>query len=148
MADDADKAALRARIIKVARGFLGTPFHDQQSLKGVGIDCAHLLREVYVEAGVIETFPIAPYSPQFMLHTDEGLFEGYVRKVAREIEPEAVRPGDIVLYKVGRSFAHGGIIVEWPRAVIHAFKSYGKVVETPAFDADLHGRKVKFFSHW
>ena len=138
----------RARVIEVARTFLGTPFHDQQSLKGVGIDCAHLLREVYVEAGVIETFPIAPYSPQFMLHTDEGLFESYVRKVAREIELEAVGPGDIVLYRVGRSFAHGAIVVDWPKTVIHAFKSYKKVVETGAFDADLADRKVKFFSHW
>ena len=138
----------RARVVEVARTFIGTPFHDQQSLKGVGIDCAHLLREVYVEAGIIETFPIAPYSPQFMLHTDEGLFESYVRRVAHEIEPESVKLGDIVLYKVGRSFAHGGIVVEWPRTIIHAFKSYRKVVETGAFDADLIGRKVKFFSHW
>jgi len=140
--------APRAKIIAVARSWIGTPFHNLASKKGVGVDCAHFLREVYVEAGVIEPFEIKPYTPQFMLHSDDPKFESYVVRFGEEIAETAVKPGDVVLYKIGRSFCHGAIIVEWPRAIIHAFKSYGRVVESGARESDLLRLKVKFFSKW
>jgi hypothetical protein len=83
-----------------------------------------------------------------MLHRDEPLFESYVRRFAREIEPGAVQPADIVLYRVGRSFAHGAIVIDWPGRIIHAFKSFRCVAETHGFEADLAGRATKFFSLW
>ena len=138
----------RAHVLAVARTWIGTPFHDHASKKGIGVDCAHLLREVAVEAGLIAPFTIEHYSPQFMLHRDTPLFETYVRRFAHEIDAATVKPADIVLYKVGRVFAHGGFVVDWPAAVIHAFKTFGHVAETPAFEADLSGREVKFFSFW
>lgn len=138
----------REKVIEVARSYLGTPFHDGARLKGVGIDCAQLLAAVYSEAALIESPKIEPYSPQFMLHRDEPLFEQHVLKFAHEIDEAAAQMGDIVLYQVGRSFAHGAIIVDWPRWIIHAFKSFRAVAETGAFDADLRGRKTKFFSMW
>ena len=136
----------RARVIDVARSYLGTPFHDGAQLRGVGIDCANLLAATYTEAGLVPHVDIAPYSPQFMLHRDDPLFESYVRRFAHEIPEAEVQMGDIVLYKVGRSFAHGAIIVEWPNKIIHAFKSFRMVAETGGFDADLRGRETKFFT--
>jgi len=138
----------REAVIAIARGWLGTPFHDCAQLKGVGVDCAQLLAAVYGEAGFLTGLVIEPYSPQFMLHDNDPLFETYVRRFAREIDPADVKPADVVLYKVGRSFAHGAIVVDWPGAIIHAFKSFGRVAETPAFEADLFERKTKFFSVW
>lgn len=138
----------RAHVLAVARTWIGTPFHDNAGVKGVGVDCAHLLAAVAVEAGLIAPFAIEHYSPQFMLHRDAPLFESYVRRFAHEIDAASVKPADIVLYKVGRSFAHGAFVVDWPSAVIHAFKIFGLVAETPAFEADLSGREVKFFSFW
>ena len=73
-------------------------------------------------------------------------FYGYPITPAREITEAEVGAGDIVLYRVGRAYAHAAIVVDWPRAVIHAHKLSGKVVEMPAFDADMQGRKVRFFS--
>lgn len=145
---DITEADQRAAVITAARSWLRTPFHDCAAVKGIGVDCAHFLRGAYVEAGLVEPFPIAPYSPQFMLHQDEELFLSYVERFAHEIDEGQAGMGDIVLYRVGRLFAHGAIIVEWPGAVIHAFKSFGCVTETPAFEADLKGRKVRFFSWW
>lgn len=145
-----DEAAQRAEVLRVARTWLGTPFHDGAQLKDVGVDCAHLLAAVYVEAGVIpDPVQIEGYSPQFMLHRDQPLFEEYVLRYSHEL-PEGQLPqlADVVLYKVGRSFAHGGIVVEWPRAVIHAFKAFGLVAETGAYDSTLRRRDVKFFSMW
>lgn len=136
----------RQRVIDVARTWLGTPFHDCAQLKGVGVDCANLLAAVYAEACIVQPVEIEAYSPQFMLHRDDPLFESYVRRFAHEIPEAEAQMGDIVLYKIGRSFAHGAIIVEWPAHVIHAFKSFRAVVETGGHEADLMKRDVKFFS--
>jgi NlpC/P60 family putative phage cell wall peptidase len=37
-------------IVAIARGWLGTPYRHQASLKGVGCDCLGLVRGVYAEA--------------------------------------------------------------------------------------------------
>ena len=148
MADGRADQGQRERLISVARTWIGTPFHDQQGLKGVGVDCAHLLACVAIETGIVEPFTIEPYSPQFMLHSGDEKFVGYVERFAHEITEAEVQPADIVLYRIGRSFAHGAIIVEWPRMVVHAFKTYRAVVVTGPFEADLRGRAVKFFSLW
>lgn len=143
------EAEERQRVIEVARTYIGTPFHDQAGVKGVGIDCAHFLAACYFEAGVIkQPVDIEHYSPQFMLHRDDPLFESYVTDQGHEIPVEAVQPGDTVLYQIGRSYAHGAIVVEWPKAIIHAFKTFGFVAETGAFESTLRTRKVKFFSLW
>ena len=140
--------ASREDVIAIARGWLGTPFHDGAQLKGVGCDCAQLLGAVYGEAGLTPGLVIEPYSPQFMLHRDDPLFETYVRRFTQEIDPADVKPADVVLYRVGRSFAHGAIVLEWPGSIIHAFKSFGAVAVTDGFEADLLGRATKFFSVW
>ncbi len=137
----------RAAVLAEARTWIRTPFHDGAQLKGVGVDCANLIAAVAHAAGVIPApVEIAPYSPQFMLHKDQPLFESYVRRFAHETTTPG--PADIVLYKIGRSFAHGAFVVEWPRAVIHAFKDYGFVAETEPFEGYLRGRDVKFFTLW
>lgn len=136
----------RAHVVAIARGWVGTPFHDGGRLKGVGVDCAMLLAEVFAEAGLIPHQDIETYSPQWMLHRDEPLFEDYVRKHGHEVVTPGI--GDIVLYRIGRSFAHGAIVAAWPGAIIHAFKSFRFVAETPSNEADLRGRAVKFYSLW
>ena len=50
------------KVIAVARSWLGTPYHDQASLKGVGCDCLGLARGVWREVVGPEPFPIPPYS--------------------------------------------------------------------------------------
>lgn len=141
-----DHEAERDKIIAVARSWIGTPFHDGARLKGIGVDCAMLLAGVWEEAGLIPRQQIEPYSPQFMLHRDDPLFENFVRKFARQVE--SPQRADIVLYKVGRSFSHGAIVVEWPGAIIHAFKNFRFVAETHSDEATLRGLPRKFFSFW
>ena len=51
-----------ARVVAVARSWLGTPYHDQASLRGVGCDCLGLARGVWREVVGPEPFPIPPYS--------------------------------------------------------------------------------------
>ena len=44
-----EKSSNAARAVDIARGWIGTPYHHQASLKGVGTDCLGLVRGVYRE---------------------------------------------------------------------------------------------------
>jgi cell wall-associated NlpC family hydrolase len=61
---------------------------------------------------------------------------------AREI-PGPPLPGDVAVFKFGRTFSHGAIVLAWPR-VVHAFVRTGTVYGE-ATKAPLAGRPVKFF---
>jgi cell wall-associated NlpC family hydrolase len=62
---------------------------------------------------------------------------------AREIDGPP-SPGDIALFRFGRTYSHGAIVTEWPR-LIHAYWQIG-VVPGDATQAPLRGRSVKFFT--
>ena len=49
-------------VIAVARSWLGTPYHDQASLRGVGCDCLGLARGVWRQVVGPEPFLIPAYS--------------------------------------------------------------------------------------
>lgn len=132
------EAAARARVVAAALSWLGTPYHDNAELKGVGVDCARLLKCVFAEAGAIADFPIADYPPQWYLHRSEERLLGLVQRRAVEIAESAARPGDVVLYRFGRCFAHGAIVVDpgWPR-IVHAYRQAGCVVIGEGDQGDL-----------
>jgi cell wall-associated NlpC family hydrolase len=137
----------RQRVIDAARSWIGTPFHHVAGRKGVGVDCAHFLARVYEEAGVIPPVQIDYYPPQWYLHREEEKFISYVERCGgREIPEFKVQQGDTVLYRIGRCYAHGAIIVSWPREIIHAYISVGRVTAFGGRDSDLAGKPVRFFS--
>ena len=138
----------RERVVAIARTWLRTPYHDHAHIKGAGADCGQLIGAVFEEAGLIKDFSTGYYSPQWYLHRGEEAFLGYVRQWATDIEPEAAGLGDIVVFKVGRLYAHGALIVDpgYPR-IIHAFKNARCVVEDDGGPrGPLRGRARKFFS--
>jgi hypothetical protein len=110
-----------------ADSWLGTKYVDHAGLKGAGCDCAHLLARVYESIGAIEPVKIPPYSPQQWLkkNYEDKTFLNIVLSYANEITEAEVLPADMVLYRVARSWTHGGIIIEWPRKVIHTLKHLG-----------------------
>lgn len=114
----------RLAVINAARSWLGTPYHHNAMIKGVGADCATLLIACFTEAGVVDG-PVAvpPYSPQWHLHRSEAKYTDFIERFAVQVEREPL-PGDIIVWKFHRSFAHGAIVAEWPR-VIHAFVGRG-----------------------
>lgn len=142
-----DEAEARRRVVEVARSWIGTPFHHVAGVKGVGVDCAHFLARVYEEAGVIERPEIENYSPQWFLHREEEKFIGYVLQCGgREIREHEARQGDSVLYRIGRCYAHGAIIVSWPREIVHAYLIAHMVRAQGGRDGDLARLPVRFFS--
>ena len=134
--------ALRAAVVQEAATWIGTPFHHAARVKGAGVDCLMLLAEVYERAGVAGHIEPPFYVPDWHLHREaERYLQGLMRYARPVKRPE---PGDIVLFRFGRTFSHGAIVVEWPR-LIHAYWAIG-VVWGDATLYPLADRPVRFFS--
>jgi NlpC/P60 family putative phage cell wall peptidase len=140
----------RAAVVAAARAWLGTPYHHAADVQGVGVDCAMILVRVFCDLGLVEPFDPRPYVKDWMLHRDDERYLGFLLARAREVEtPE---PGDVILFRVGRCFAHGGIVTAAaPLSLVHAFSPARCVVEeeiarNPWLAERLRG--AKFFSYW
>jgi NlpC/P60 family putative phage cell wall peptidase len=120
-----------ALVIAVARSWLGTPYHDQASLKGVGCDCLGLARGVWREVVGPEPFPIPPYSRDWgETGPREVLAEG-ARRMMPEVSPEEVASGALLLFRMRpRAIAKHVGIMAGSTSFIHAYERLG-VIEEP-----------------
>ncbi len=120
-----------ARVIAAARGWLGTPYHDQASVKGAGCDCLGLARGVWREVVGPEPLPVPPYSRDW---GEAGPFEVLADGAGRWMLMAPVAeagPGALVLFRMRRGAIakHIGILTS-ERSFIHAYEGLG-VVEEP-----------------
>lgn len=137
----------REMVVAEAKTWLGTPYHDRGRIRGVGVDCAMLPAEVYEAVGIIPHLE-PDYSPQWFLHRDSELYLEWVRPHAREIPRERVGPGDFVIWKFGRTYSHGAIVVA-PPVIIHAvLRGRAVILDNMDISEDLREREAKFFSFW
>ena len=134
---------LRERIVAEARSWLGTPYHHAARVKGAGVDCAMLLAAVYEGCDLIAPVAFDRYPPNWMIHRDGERLLDVVATRAHEIE-EPGQPGDLVLYRFGRAFAHGAIVIIWP-TIIHALQGSGAILDT-VDGPQLADRARKVFS--
>ncbi|MFZ1109862.1 MAG: hypothetical protein WAN43_16125 [Rhodomicrobium sp.] len=143
----------REAVVAAARKWVGTPYHHMADIKGVGVDCAMILVRVYVDLGLVEAFDPRPYPHDWMLHRDDERYLGFLFDRARQADPSTgsgPRPGDVMMFKVGRCFAHGAIITTTdPLRIVHAYASAGMAIEEePMRNSELSRRQHKFFSLW
>jgi NlpC/P60 family putative phage cell wall peptidase len=116
---DAAEAALRAAIIAEAKSWVGTPFAHRAMVKGAGVDCAQLVRLVFIACGVLsETVDPGLYPSQWHLHRDEERYLNWGYRLA--IEVPRPQPADVAIWRFGRVFSHAGIVIDDER-VLHAF---------------------------
>ena len=144
------EAAERAAVVAAARAWIGTPYHHAADVKGVGCDCAMLLVRVYCDLSLVSPFDPRPYTRDWMLHRNEEKYLGFLlERAAFVAEPMT---GDVILFRVGRCFSHGGIVVApKPLRIVHAFAPARVVVEDEVMrNSELAARfkTAKFASYW
>jgi NlpC/P60 family putative phage cell wall peptidase len=135
-------AADPERVIAAARHWLGTPYHDQASVRGVGCDCLGLVRGVWRGLYGPEPMAIPPYGSDWgEIGTREPLAEA-ARAVMLERPPTEFAPGALILFRMrtGAVAKHCGIVTSSDR-FIHAYERSG-VVEAP-LDASWR-RRIAF----
>ncbi len=129
------EAADPVRVVAIARSWIGTPYHDQASLKGVGCDCLGLARGIWREINGAEPVPVPPYSRGW---GEVGQREVLVEGAARALIPIAVgeaREGDLVVFRMrdGSIAKHVGVLTG-PDRFVHAYERLG-VIEEPLTSA-------------
>lgn len=134
----------RTNIVRAAKDWLGTPYHHHARVKRAGADCAMFPLAVYQDCGVLPREYRPPqYSVQWHLHRSEELYLNEIEKFVVEID-EVPQPADFVVFRFGRTFSHGAIVVEWP-IVIHSYIPHGVLLSDALRDGDLLGRERKCF---
>jgi NlpC/P60 family putative phage cell wall peptidase len=140
----------RAAVVAAAREWIGTPYHNCADLKGVGVDCGMLLVRVYVDLELVAPFDPRPYAPDWHLHRSEERYLGHLLARAKAVDDPA--PGDIVLFRYGRCFSHGGVVTRAePLTIVHAFHPARITLEEEVGrNAELAARlgDARFFSLW
>ena len=89
----------RARIVSCARGWIGTPYRHQASLRGLGCDCLGLVRGVWREVIGPEPEEPGPYAPDW---AEASGLERLADAGARHFTPVVVADfaaGDVLLFR-------------------------------------------------
>ncbi|MCV6576263.1 MAG: NlpC/P60 family protein [Cohaesibacter sp.] len=118
-------------IIEFARSWLGTPYHHQASVKGVGCDCLGLVRGIWRELYGFEAARVPAYSPDWgdTANAESLLIAG--QTYLDEIAIADMGPGDVfaIRWKGAQSAKHLGIITG-PDRFIHAYEKKGVIEVT------------------
>jgi cell wall-associated NlpC family hydrolase len=140
----------RAAVVAEARSWIGTPYHNCADIKGVGVDCGMLLVRVFVDMKLCPPFDPRPYPVDWHLHRGEERYLGFI--FDRSAEAAQPLPGDVMVFRYGRCYSHGGIVTAAnPLRIVHAYYQARTVIEDEvARNAVLAdpARKPRFFSVW
>lgn len=99
-------------IVTEALTWVGTPYHHQACVKGVGVDCAMLVAGVANAVGIEVLNTPTNYSTQWNLHNeDPWLIRVLEEYGCKQVPIEETKPGHIICFKVGHTFGHLGIMV-------------------------------------
>jgi NlpC/P60 family putative phage cell wall peptidase len=148
----------RERVVAEARKWLGTPYHHRGRVLGHGCDCAQLVAASFAAAGLIEYVEPKVYSKDWHLHRGEEKYiaevERYFRRVGDDDRPVAKRPegasyqpGDVLMFRLGRTFSHSAIITRWP-FIIHASAPAIMVEEVDIRGTPMELLPTRVYSYW
>ena len=135
-------------IVNQARTWLGTPYHHQARLKGVGCDCLGLVVGVAGELGLTRSdgaplisFDETDYSRQ----PDGARLTTMLQSVLDEIPKADAAPGDLALFTIEGNPQHVGLLTDYEGlGVIHSYAPSRKVVEH-RLDKKWQQRIIKVF---
>lgn len=120
--------ALAERVVAEARAWLGTPYHDQMSVRGAGCDCLGLVRGVWRATMGAEPPGIPTYSRGWGETGRTEVLAVAARAIMTEIAPRDIRPGAVVMFRMRRGVIakHLGIVTA-PGRFIHAYDRCGVI---------------------
>jgi cell wall-associated NlpC family hydrolase len=141
----------RQIVVSEAQSWLRTKWAHGCRVKGAGVDCGQLIAACFVNTGLVEDFCIGSYPRDWMLNRSEERFLQVVQARLRQVDGPP-QPGDVAVWKYGRCFSHGAVVIAWP-SVIHAHVRARCVVVADADKGELQymsdgstKRPVLFFS--
>lgn len=135
-----------SRAVEIARGWIGTPYLHQCSMRGAGCDCLGLLRGIWREMLGPEPEAVPAYSRDWSEpEGEERLWAAALRHlVAKPLDREA--PGDILLFRMreGAVAKHLGLQAGTGQGAsfIHAYSGHGVVESalTPPWERRIVAR--------
>jgi cell wall-associated NlpC family hydrolase len=133
----------RQAVILEAMSWIGTPYHLNACIKRVGVDCGTLLIACFNGAGFIPATDLGTFTPWFHLHRGDEVYQEWLTRFCRRVSEPL--PGDIALFRFGRIFCHGGLIIR-DDIIVHAHDS--GVVEEDTTTGRFAGRERQFWSFW
>lgn len=116
-------------VVRIARGWIGTPYRHQGARKGVGCDCLGLVRGVWREIHGTEPETPPPYGMDWAERSgEERLFDAARRYFGPPVAVDTMRPGDLLLFRwqEGAAAKHLGI-VSGPDRFIHTYEAAGVI---------------------
>lgn len=117
------------QVTDIARTWIGTPFHHQARLKGVGVDCIGLIIGVARELGVVAPDFDIPAYPRIPDGTT--LLEMADLHMTR-VDDADMQEGDVIVIKFRKYPQHFGIVgqhVNGGWSIIHSDALEGRVLE-------------------
>lgn len=110
-------------VVRLARGWIGTPYHHQASRRGVGTDCLGLVRGVWRELYGGEAEEAPPYTRDW---AEAGGCETMLEAATRHmivLERSEARAGDVVVFRLrpGTVAKHAAILAG-SATMIHAME--------------------------
>lgn len=117
-------------IVESARRMVGTPYHHQARLPGIGLDCVGLIIAVGRELGYLAPdYDITGYSRV----PDGALLMKHLHDKLNRIEEAFMQPGDVVCVAFDQYPQHVGFLGDYRYgglSIIHAASKHHEVVET------------------
>lgn len=121
-----------ARVIAIARKWIGTPYRHQASTRGAGCDCLGLARGVWRALHGAEPFALPPYTRDWGEAGAREVLADAARRLLIETHLSEVGPGALILFRMhpGAPAKHCGILIETGPApsFIHAYEHAGVAV--------------------
>ena len=108
-------------VVALARAWIGTPYHHQASLAGIGCDCLGLVRGVYRDYTGRDTEAPPPYSRDW---AEASGIEAMLQAATRHLIPVQltdIAPGHVLIFRLrpGMIAKHAAILAT-PATMIHA----------------------------
>lgn len=116
-------AIQRADIVAAARAWIGTPYHHQASVRGIGADCLGLVRGVWRDVYRSDVSVPAAYTRDWAEASQrETMLEG-ARQYLIGIDKSELAAGDVVVFRLrSGTVAKHAAIVATDATMIHAIE--------------------------